>query len=328
MADDRYECLGELGRGVFGVVYRARQVHLDRECALKLLHVRTDVSSVLEEARRLAGLPEHENVVKVLDAGRWDENTVFIASELCGGGSLEDLCRAGPLDPTTACRWIAEACRGLAHLHHHELLHLDVRPANILMSGGSPRLVDFGLARWTHDAEVHDWYGPHAAPELVETGAATEATDIYAMAMSLAHLLTGGNICHPFPDGANLVQASADGEWPRLNELGEHVPPRLRKLVREATTYTVGDRPQTVDEFKQRLDKATPAVAFMVEQEGFLISADGAWSIAILESSGGCDVEVRRNGRQRRTLGAAGVTAPRARAHVAKLLGQFADGKL
>lgn len=327
MADDRYECLGELGRGVFGVVYRARQVHLDREYALKLLHVRSDVSSVLEEARRLAALPEHENVVKVLDAGRWDENRVFIASELCGGGSLEDLCSAGPLDPTTACRLIAEACRGLAHLHHHELLHLDVRPANILMAGGSPRLVDFGLARWTHDAEVHDWYGPHAAPELVEMGTATEATDIYAMAMSLAHLLTGGSICRPFPGGVNLVRASADGEWPRLDELGEHVPPRLRKLLREATTYGARDRPQTVDEFKQRLDKATPAVSFKVEREGVLSSTDGSWSIAIVERSGACDVEVRRNGRQRRTLGVEGVTTARARAHVAKLLGRFAEGK-
>ncbi len=83
MADDRYELLDELGRGNFGVVVRARQVHLDRIYALKIIRVRTEPARALDEARLLAALPEHDNVVKVHDAGLWDDTHVFIASELC-----------------------------------------------------------------------------------------------------------------------------------------------------------------------------------------------------------------------------------------------------
>lgn len=329
MADDRYELKAELGRGCFGVVYKARQVHLDRIFALKLIRVVTDPLEVLEEARKLAVLPEHENIVKVIDAGAWDAQHVFIVSELCVGGSLADLARTGSVDPATACDLVSQACRGLAHLHHHDLLHLDIRPANVLLADGAPRLVDFGLARWVNDAAVEDWYGPHAAPELVESGHAEPPTDIYAMAMTLAHLLTGGRICRPFPEGAALVEASAEGAWPRLGELGENVPARLRRLIGAATQYDLAARPQTVATFKRLLDKATPAVSFHpVAAPGTLVSSDRTWTIETVERSDQYAVEVRRHGRRRKALGVGAVSAAKARAHVGKLIRQFAEGEL
>ncbi len=104
-------------------------------------------------------------------------------------------------------------CRGLDHVHRGGLLHLDIRPTNVLIgSDGKPKLIDFGLARWTHDPAVEEWYWPHAAPELVEVSEGQVATDIYGMAMTLAHLLTGGDICQPFLAGAALVEASANGD--------------------------------------------------------------------------------------------------------------------
>jgi eukaryotic-like serine/threonine-protein kinase len=263
----------------------------------------------------------------VLDAGRWDNDHVFIASELCSGGSLDTLAAAGPLDPSRACDLVSQACRGLAHLHHHDLLHLDIRPANILIAGNVPRLVDFGLARWVTDAEVDDWYSPHAAPELVESGRATHATDIYAMAMSLAHLLTGGRICRPFPVGAELVQASADGDWPRLDDLDINVPPRVRKVIDAATQYDADARPQTVDDFKRLVERATPVVSFLPPApDGTLVSSDGIWSVGTVEKAGRYGVEVRRSGRRRNALGADELAAAKARAHVKKLVSQFAAG--
>lgn len=329
MADDRYQVESELGRGNFGVVYQARHVTLERRCALKIVRVRTSRSEVLEEARRLAALPEHENIVRVLDAGAWDDDHVFIASELCLDGSLGDRAAAGPFDPATACALVSDACRGLAHLHHHDLLHLDVRPANILMSNDTPRLVDFGLARWVHAAEVDDWYGPHAAPELVETGRAAVASDVYAVAMTLAHLLTGGAICRPFPVNFDLVQASADGEWPRLDELGPNVPPRVGKLLDQATQYDWDARPSSVSEFKRLLDRATPAVAFGPPDEGGrLVSIDGTWDITTLSKRDGLSVEVRRNGRRRNELGGTKLTSAQAQRHVRRLVSRLADGRL
>jgi eukaryotic-like serine/threonine-protein kinase len=327
VADDRYELLDELGRGNFGVVVRARQVHLDRIYALKIIRVRAEPARALDEARLLAALPEHDNVVKVHDAGLWDDSHVFIASELCTGGSLDDVAAAGPLDPGKACDLISQACRGLGHLHHDDLLHLDIRPANILMADGTPRLVDFGLARLVDDAEVDDWYSPHAAPELVEAGRATPAADIYSMAMTLAHLLTGGRICRPFPSGAELVEASADGDWPRLDELTVNVPARIRKLIDAATQYDADARPRSIGEFKQLLDRATPATSFLApDDHGTLLSSDGDWSITTVDKRGSFDVEVRRGGRRRNQLGAESMTVAKARAHVTKLVRLFAEG--
>ena len=246
MVDDRYRIEGQLGRGRFGVVYLARHIALDRTCALKVIPVRTTTAEVLEEARKLAAVPANDNVVKVLDAGAWDDNHVFIASELCMDGSLGDRAAGEALDPATGSGAISDAWRGLDHLHQHELLHLDIRPANILMANDTPRLVDFGLARWMHDADVEDWYGPHAAPELVESGRAAPTSDIYAMAMTLAHILTAGSICRPFPVNAQLVQASADGDWPRLEELPAAASKSSRSgdAVRLRGAPAVGERVQ------------------------------------------------------------------------------------
>lgn len=326
MVDDRYRIEGQLGRGHFGVVHLARHLALDRTCALKVIPVRTTTTDVLEEARKLAAVPAHDNVVKVLDAGAWDDSHVFIASELCMGGSLADRVARHALDPATGCGAVSDTCRGLDHLHQHELLHLDIRPANILMANDAPRLVDFGLARWTHDADVDDWYGPHAAPELVESGRAAPTTDIYAMAMTLAHLLTAGAICRPFPLNAQLVQESADGHWPRLAELPPNVPPRLRKVLDQATQYDPETRPSSVSEFKRLVDRATPAVSFLPpDDDGTLVSSDGIWSITTDPKSDRFNVDVRKNARRRGELCAAGLTAAQARKHVDKVVKRLAD---
>ena len=101
----------------------------------------------------------------------WDDRTVYVASEHCPRGSLEDVSQAGPVDPGRACSLVSDVCRGLDHVHRGGLLHLDIRPANVLVgSAGKPKLIDFGLARWTHGAAVEEWYWPHAAPEPVELG--------------------------------------------------------------------------------------------------------------------------------------------------------------
>ncbi len=325
MTRERYTLLGLLGSGNFGDVHLARHDGLQRECALKLIRVRTTVADALAEARQITAVPEHENIVKVSDAGVWEDDLVYIASEVCSGGSLEELSEGSGLDPVTACRMISDSCRGLGHLHQHGLLHLDLRPANILLDDRShPRLVDFGLARWAGSARVHNWYGPHAAPELVERGEATEATDIYAMGMTLAHVLTGGSICRPYPEGGDLVRASSDGSWPRVEELGNHVPPRLRKLITQATSYDPARRPQDVATFKRLLDRATPAVAFAPSADDVLTSTDGSWTIDYGQHH---DVVVRKNGRRRGAESLECADRTDAAKHVAKLVKRFAESR-
>lgn len=253
---------GFIASGHFGSVYRARHAYLStRVVALKLLPARGDVDAVLDEARRAASLGDHPNVVKVHDAGLRPDGHVFIAMDLCEFGSLDDRVTDAGMDPAAACLHIANACRGLSHVHQADLLHLDLRPANIMLGDADvAKLTDFGLSRYRHLADVEDFYTPHAAPECVELGRAEVRSDIYAMAMTLGHLLTGGSYCHPFPSATQLLIDSVEGDWPRRAALGINVPPRLRKLLQRSTDYDVDKRPEDIEAFKRDLDRATPYV--------------------------------------------------------------------
>lgn len=299
-AADTYKIVGRLGSGFFGDVYTARHVHLDRDVALKVLRTDrlTDPDGLLDEARKLAGIPEHDNVVRVHDAGPWDDGTVYIATELCPGGSLEDLA-VQPMDPASACEHAAAISRGLDHMHENGLLHLDVRPANALIGAdGHVKLVDFGLSRWADSAQVDNWYLPHAAPELHESGQASRATDVYAAAMTLGHLLTGGAICKGPPTGTEFLTACSNGKWPRLDLLGPHVPKRLKKAIRDSTSYLESKRPQAARDLKALIDRAAPATSFSPDGQDRYRSADGTWTVELVPRSGAHDVVVKRNSRK------------------------------
>ena len=197
MSSSRFDVIRQLGTGHFTAgVYLAEHRDLGRQMAVKLLEVQavTDRDALLEEARTMAALDTHPNVVQVFDAGDWDADHVYIASEVCEGGSVEDLCSPG-LDPAAACALISGACRGLDFMHQEGLVHLDIRPANILLRDDTPKLADFGLARWLTDAQVPNVYAAHAAPEMLLNFSGTMASDQYAMAMTLAHALTDGAVC-------------------------------------------------------------------------------------------------------------------------------------
>src|SRR5690606_7087656 len=98
----------------------------------------------------------------------------------------------------------------------------------------------------------------------------------------------------------DLVQASADGAWPRLHELGPNVPPKLRKLLKVATQYDPDARPQSVAEFKRLLDKATPVISLAQVDPDTLESTDGIWSVTTTAAKDGrLAVDVKRKGRRR-----------------------------
>lgn len=323
--------LGDLlGSGNFGEVYRARHSYLtDHEVAIKLIRPQFgfDVDALLVEAKRASALADHDNVVKVRDAGIWSDGRVFIASDLCEHGSLEDLMIDGALNPGSACVFVSGACRGLSHVHQAGLLHLDLRPANVMLGDNDvPKLTDFGLSQWAHSARVGDFYAPHAAPEFVEVGTATITSDVYAMGMTLAHLLTGGAICRPFPDSAQLVIDSSNGDWPRLNELSVNVTARLRKVIEKATDYLPERRQPTIDDFKRELDRSTPVVGLDLYEDGSLRSIDQKWTIEVVPGKDGQQsVAVKRDGRRRGSLCLDKVDGRTAAKHVIKLVKLLAE---
>jgi hypothetical protein len=146
-----YEILGELGRGGMGVVYRARQVGLNRVVALKMIlhgpHAGADdLARFRTEAEAIARL-RHPNIVTVYEIGE-HQGKPFFSQEFCSGGSLDRQLAGTPIKPEFAARLVRTLAEAMHAAHQANVIHRDLKPANVLLGAdGSPRITDFGLAR-------------------------------------------------------------------------------------------------------------------------------------------------------------------------------------
>jgi len=200
----KYDILEELGRGGFGVVYKARDRSLNRLVALKILHPQLTVDpNFLErfrrEAQTLANI-NHPNVVTIFEIGEV-EGQMFIAMEYFPGASLANRLTGGPLSTDEAIKVTGEVGAGLGTGHEKGLIHRDVKPGNILFNEhGKAVIADFGLAKammassTSFASSLGGTVGtPHyRAPELWTGDHPTSpATDVYSLACVLYEMLTG-----------------------------------------------------------------------------------------------------------------------------------------
>ena len=164
-----YELLDEIGRGGMGVVYRARQISLNRIVAVKmLLHgaIATPINQIRfqSEAESAGGL-DHPHIVSVFEIGD-SEDHPFFSMPLIEGTTLAKELSEGPLSNRRTAELMIPVCRGVAYAHRKGILHRDLKPSNILIDEtGHPFISDFGLAKRV--AQKHD----EATPSLTETGA-------------------------------------------------------------------------------------------------------------------------------------------------------------
>ena len=178
-----------LGRGGMGTVYLAEQVSLGREVALKV--VNCSAVGIAEEARTIAQL-HHPNIVQVYAAGTAQDQSWF-AMELMRGKTANHSFFASPEDVARLGVQIAEA---LAYAHRCDVIHRDVKPSNIFIGeNGTAKLGDFGLANSTGDGGTRRYM----APELLNDGKASEASDQYALGVTLQELV--GRVVPNAPSG-------------------------------------------------------------------------------------------------------------------------------
>jgi hypothetical protein len=191
-----------IGEGGMGVVWKARQLDLDRVVALKLIQPgKSGDAEFLERFRResrLAASIDHPNVVPVFGAGE-EDGVWFIAMRYVDGTDLGEYLRSrnSPLPPADAARLITQIADGLDTAHAAGLVHRDVKPANILLDAHlHPYLTDFGLTKQlsSHSDATRSgiWLGSvnYAAPEQIESGPVDARTDVYSLGCVLFEALT------------------------------------------------------------------------------------------------------------------------------------------
>ena len=194
----KYEIIAEIGRGAMGAVYKARDPLIDRLVALKTItggpSAQTNLLDRFYQEARSAGALQHPNIVTIYELGH-EKNTPFIAMEYLEGDSLDRIIEQRPVLPLSVkLGYIVRVCDALAYAHQHNVVHRDVKPANIMVTKeGVVKVVDFGIARLTDMSmtQPNMMIGSRAymSPQLYKGERADARSDIWAVGVSLYELL-------------------------------------------------------------------------------------------------------------------------------------------
>ena len=278
----RYEILSEIGRGGFGMVYRGRQMNMDREVAIKILPPQFmaigDVVARFRREAQLASRLKHPNTITVHDYGQ-DQGLLYIVMELLHGEDIADLLKHTPRLPPERILHIArQILKSLAEAHKHSIVHRDLKPENIFlehMDGETDfvKVLDFGIAKLAQPEAMEagkrltvmgSTVGTpvYMSPEQAAGEEVDHQTDLYALGVIMYEMACGRP---PFCDD-NPVKVMR-------SHLFEPVPPfepslgyagsRLEEVIMKALQKEKLLRYQSALEFLEALDHSRPEIAVM-----------------------------------------------------------------
>lgn len=265
----RYHILEALGEGGMASVYKAYDLRLKREVALKVIRKGAFPAEQIErmllrfdrEARSLAQLA-HPNIVRVLDYGE-EDGTPYLVMEYLPGGTLKERLKDGPLAWKEALQLLLPIARALAYAHSRHTLHRDVKPSNILLTeGGEPMLADFGIAKILDDSETHELTSTgvgigtpdYMAPEQ-GLGFADERADIYAFGVVLYECITGRRPFTAETPMAVLLKKNTD-PLPRPSQFVPNLPPSVEHILITALARDPAERYPDMQAFIQDIEAA------------------------------------------------------------------------
>ncbi|PPK70571.1 serine/threonine-protein kinase [Actinokineospora auranticolor] len=247
-----YRIDGVLGKGGMSVMYRATDIRLGRKVALKVIaeHLTEDPEfreRFVDEARNTSAI-DHANVVPLYDFGETD-GLLYIAMRLVDGSDMASLIKDGPLAPQRALNLLGQVAEALDNLHERGLVHLDVKPANVLVTTRESAtehiyVADFGLTRrgaTGHRTRGGDFLGSptYAAPEHLRGEPVDGRTDAYSLACVLFACLAGRP---PFQGQvAEVIQGHLNREPPTLTDFVA-LPPAINDVVRRGMAKSQAQR--------------------------------------------------------------------------------------
>jgi len=254
LAGHRIERL--VGRGGMGVVYEAVEIALERTVALKV--IAPELADAPGFRRRfmaeskVAASIDHPNVVPIFRAGEDDDGVLFLAMRFVAGDDLKTIVeRDGPLAPERAAAVVAQVGAALGAAHARELVHRDVKPANVLVTAdGHCYLTDFGLAKdlaaTAGATQSGDVLGTldYVAPERVQGGATGPWTDVYALGCVLFFALTG-SVVFPLDAPESKLWAHVAEPPPSVSATRPGIPEAFDDVVRTALAKDPGERYQS-----------------------------------------------------------------------------------
>ncbi len=271
---NRYQVESELGRGALGVVFRARDIMLERVVAVKVIQDKMSSDTVaalrFQREARLAASLQHPNIVTVFDFGVLEDNRPYLVMEFLAGETIEDvLIRSMRMNAVKAVPMFMSVCQALAHAHKAGIVHRDLKPGNIMLlkddTGNEVvKLVDFGIAKPLCDQDsdltaVGSVIGTpsYMSPEQCLGKPLDTRSDIYSLGCVMYHVLTG---VRPLTGQSSLETLTKQvSEQPRaFSEVagGVQLPDTLERCVFRALMKAPGDRQQSVVELREELEQA------------------------------------------------------------------------
>lgn len=246
---------GELGRGGLGVVYRGRDLTLNRPVAIKVLTTaegsQEQRQRVIEEARRAAALGDR-CIVTIYGVIEHQGNAAIVM-ELVDGHELQNV--SSVLEPKQIAKIISEASRAISVAHHAGILHRDLKPQNLVVTPGHEvRILDFGLSIEMNSNAVEEGFSgtvAYAAPERLRGQAATPASDIFSLGVLFHETLTGR---HPFAKLGKppTISSILAGEPTLPRALRPEIPQDLERICLACLAFKPEQRP-SADEVHQAL---------------------------------------------------------------------------
>lgn len=266
--EQRYNIIKAVGHGASGSVFIAWDQQLGRHVAIKRIRENASIeASIRKEAEILARL-QHPNIVTIFDFAT-DADGPFVVMEFVEGQTLDDYAESHPLPLGAFLELVNQLCRGLSAAHSRGLLHLDLKPGNIMLhlhDDGSftAKILDFGLAKLHHEITAPEdelSASPHTvAPEQLQRQPADERTDIYSLGCVFYYALTGKN-AFDGEDVQDVLAAHLAGTPKSLHAIKPDIPEPVSHAVMKMIARDPAARPQTAEEARNNILRVARAPA-------------------------------------------------------------------